>query len=210
MKKLKLALILAAIILLSGGCKKEIVTYRFTEEDKLKLLPHYIEGKIFTFVNENGDTRKFKVVEFKQGIFQEREYRGLGGNDEYYFFYEYKHVDLIDIETQNKFRISIYRKPINIDLAKENLFKELPSQLLGTIGKSDPFTFGIHFIYDGITSTFTFNGITYVNVYELPQKDVKKDGGMLIDATITYYDEYQGIIGFDDINNHQWRLKNSK
>jgi hypothetical protein len=209
MKALKITLLLIATVLLLNGCKKESVTYHFTEEDKLKLLPHYIEGKIFTFMNETGEERRFKVLEFKQGIFQEREYRGLGGNDEYYFFYEYKHIDLIDMETQNRFRISIYRKPINIDLAKEKPFKKLPSQLLGTIGKSDPFRFSIHFVYDGITSTFIFNGITYINVYELHQENTEEFGGMLIDATIVYYDEYQGIIGFDDINDHQWRLKNN-
>ena len=61
MKKLRFISILFATSLLLAGCKREPVTYRFTEEDKLKLLPHYIEGKILTFQNETGEERKFKV-----------------------------------------------------------------------------------------------------------------------------------------------------
>ncbi|MDR1345903.1 MAG: hypothetical protein LBK03_04285 [Bacteroidales bacterium] len=209
MKKLKLALILAAIILLSGGCKKEIVTYRFTEEDKLKLLPHYIEGKIFTFVNENGETRKFKIGEIKQDFRREFDFGGLGGYNQSYFFHEYKRIKLLDLKTNNTFLIQIWKYPIEINIAKENIYKEYSAHLIGKITSDLPYYFTIEFNYDNSKEIMNINEVIYNNVLSIETNcDFPNEGGMLIDAVKIYFDEYQGLIGFDDYYGKQWRLEN--
>jgi hypothetical protein len=62
MSRIKFITLILALACLGAGCEKKNVTYRFTNMDKLKLLPHYTEGRIFTFQNEDGEERKFKVT----------------------------------------------------------------------------------------------------------------------------------------------------
>jgi hypothetical protein len=214
MKQIKLITMIVALVCLAASCKKEPVTYRFAEEDKLKLLPHYIEGKIFTFANENGEERKFKVEGIEQDISQYWESGGMMGGDKYYFFCEYKQFELVDLSNQNHFVSGMYSFPVDENKSKENIYKHFPSHLLGKFGRSSSFLlyhFTIDFIFNQPVQTFNFNGIIYNNVIVIYNEEAENsDGGMLIDAKVVYYDIYQGIIGFDDINNHEWRLKNSK
>ncbi|MDR1345900.1 MAG: hypothetical protein LBK03_04270 [Bacteroidales bacterium] len=214
MKPIKVTLWIVALVCLAASCKKEPVTYRFAEEDKIKLLPHYIKGKIFTFVNENGKTRKFKVVEFKQYIKLDAVLGGMYGGGEEYFYFEYKRIDMIDLASNNKFRININRYPKDVELARNNIYKSYPSYLIITIGSGyplSPFNFGIYFNNEYGKSTHVINGTVHENVFVIENEAAQStEVGMLLDAKTIYYDEYQGLVGFDDINNHQWRLKNSK
>jgi hypothetical protein len=212
MKPIKIILLIVALVCLAASCKKEPVTYRFTEEDKLKLLPHYIEGKIFTFANENGETRKFKIEKvYPDQVAQYWLPGGLGGANQEYFFHEYKGFAIIDLTTQNTFGLIIKCFPVNLEEAKLNIYKKFPSLLIGSFDSNLPYYFSIEFEYDMNKTTISINGINYQNIFEiLNQNSANKTGGMLIDAVKIYFDEYQGLIGFDDYYGKQWRLENSK
>jgi hypothetical protein len=211
MKALKITLLLITTVLLLSSCKKETVTYRFDEEDKIKLLPHYIKGKIFTFANEAGEERKFKVEEIIQYTKQDFVIGGMMGRDDYYFYYEHKRFNMKDLSTQYTFFISIRRYPINVEQARENIYKKQASHLRVLIGGIElGYYFDFDFNLSQTSQPCTFNGITYTDVIVAPNDLIKDVGGMLMDAKIVYYDVYQGIVGFDDINNHKWRLVNSK
>jgi hypothetical protein len=218
MKQIKLITMIVALVCLAASCKKEPVTYRFAEEDKLKLLPHYIEGKIFTFANENGEERKMKVINVEHGIIQHRTPGGLGGGPDYYYYFEYKYFYMQDPNSNGEFYFLIHRLPINLRLAEENIYKEFPSHSQVTFNVT---AFLLHYYMQG---TFTFNqsitnmtidNITYEKVHQCEDffKPSNPSNLSLEDywgIKTIYYDEFNGIIGFDDINNHEWRLKNSK
>jgi hypothetical protein len=212
MKPIKITLWIVALACLAASCKKEPVTYRFTEEDKLKLLPHYIEGKIFTFVNENGEERKFKVEKKYQKIETNHWLGGgCGGNCHDAFYCECIYINFIDLETQHSFYLTMARFPIHVNEAEQDNYQLQPSALFGIFSRDvfQGYYFAIHFNLDETVQTFNFNGIAYNNVIVIHNSKAKNSGGgMLIDAKTVYYDIYQGLIGFDDINNHQWRLEN--
>jgi hypothetical protein len=215
MKPIKIILLIVALVCLAASCKKEPVTSRFAEEDKLKLLPHYIEGKIFTFVNENGEERKFQVEKIEQKIAAQHWIYGFcGGNCHDAFYCEPKYIDLIDLGTRNTFYLTFARFPIDFTKAQQDNYHMQPSSLLGQFRRSTTsfsYYFAIHFNLDETVQTFNFNGIAYNNVIVTHNNEAENsDGGMLIDAKTVYYDIYQGLIGFDDIHDHEWRLKNSK
>jgi hypothetical protein len=205
MKALKIISMLIATILLLNGCKKEPVTYRFTEEDKLKLLPHYIEGKIFTFVNENEEERKFKVFSIINHVAKLIMPNGMYVADDEYYFYEEKRILLIDLLSQETFRITLRRLPVNGEVARSNIYKIFPSHLCGLICDNF-YNYSIDIIYENEQNSVEINKIYFHNVINL-SVNTQVYSGTLKDASVIYYDEYQGIIGFDDINDHQWRLK---
>ena len=215
MKNLKLLLVTTTAFLLfvATSCEKEPVTYRFTEEDKLKLLPHYIEGKILTFVNEIEEERKFKIEKIEYIISSQYWIMGGCGGSCYEKFYcEPKNIYFIDLTTKNTFYLSLARFPIDYHKACDNWHRLQPSSIFGqycTTGWLSPYYFWISFNFEEIVQTFNFNGITYRDVIAATPIDGANNygGGMLTDAKIIYYDKYQGLIGFDDVNNQQWRLK---
>ncbi|MCL2436273.1 MAG: hypothetical protein FWD09_09105 [Lentimicrobiaceae bacterium] len=216
-KYISILLILLSTIFLCTNCEKEPVTYRFTDADKLKLLPHYTEGKIITFANEIGEERKFKVEKIEQIISEQFWIMGgCGGNCHNYFYCESKYIYLIDLETHNKFYLTLARFPLEYNKAAQDKYRLLPSSLLGRCSSGWDFDhyFSFSFNTEETIQTFIFNGITYRDVIIINRGEVQygwiDNPGMFNDAQIVYYDIYQGLIGFDDINDHQWRLDNRK
>jgi hypothetical protein len=208
MKPIKVTLWIVALVCLAASCKKEPVTYRFAEEDKLKLLPHYIEGKIFTFVNENGDEKGFKVSSIINHMARLIMPNGMYVADDEYYFYEEKRIFLIDLLSQKTFRITLRRLPIDGEKARSDIYKNFPSHLCGLICDNF-YNYSVDIIYKDEQNSMKINETYFYNVINL-NVNTQIYSGTLKDACIIYYDIYQGLIGFDDINNHQWRLKNSK
>ena len=215
-KHIPLLLILVSVVFLHTNCEKTPVTYHFTDKDKLKLLPHYTEDKIFTFVNEIDVERKFKVEKVEQVISEQFWIMGgCGGNCHNYFYCESKYIYLIDLKTQNRFYLTLARFPLEYNVAIQNNYRLQPSSLLGRCSSGWDFDhyFEFSFNTEETLQTFNFNGITYRDVIIIERGEVQyawiDNPGMFNDAQTIYYDISQGLIGFDDINNHQWRLKNS-
>jgi len=216
--RLNLRKVIAIAICFAGilvflGCEKEPVTYRFINEDKPKLLSHYVEGNILTFVNEIDEERQFKVEKIEY-VTQSQYWLqgGCGGNCREIFYCEPKNIYFIDLTTQNTFYLSLARFPIDYHKARDNYYRLQPSSIFGqfcTTGWLHPYYFWISFNFEEKVNTFQFNGITYNDVIVATPTDGANTngGGMLTDAKIIYYDKYQGLVGFDDVNNQQWRLK---
>ena len=215
MKKLYLVLIIFLTVFLLSSCEKEPVTYRFIDEDTPKLLPHYIEGNILTFVNEIGEERKFKIEKIEQKIStQDWIYRDWDGTRYAYFYCEPKFILLIDLETQVTFYFSIARFPLDLQKATVNNTRLQPSSLFGQFHiveewwNSHYYFFRFFFNFDEFTQVVTLNGVNYDNVIVVTNYSTDgSNGGALIGTKTIYYNVSKGLIGFDDENNHQWVLK---
>ncbi|MDR3046287.1 MAG: hypothetical protein LBU51_01570 [Bacteroidales bacterium] len=200
MRKIKNITLILATLLLFAACDKDPVTYRFEKEDEAKLLPHYTVGKILTFRNEVGEERKFEVTDYAQNIWQDWENVGMGGADMYYFFYESKGIHLLDISSQKKFGIAIRKYPIDLEKARNNIHKKYKSRLVGSFADQS-WNMGQN------QSSRTVNSIIYNNVIEIQRSDFSSIY-LFYDVIVMYYDIYQGLIEFQDKNNHQWKLAN--
>ena len=228
MKTLKtqipILLLLLSSIFICANCEREkkTVTYCFTSDDQSKLLPHYTNGKIFTFVNSYGDERKFEVVEVEQEIIQDYSPGGMGGWERYYYYFEMKKIMLKDYRNEKKYIFKIFRYPIDYLSAQTKSYKKFPSRLILEISSNDSEYAGYgslqtSFNYDDPTTTLSSNGLTYKKIHIL-DRDLKSYmglspdhwehlGGMFNEAKYTYYDEDYGIAGFDSYDGQQWRLK---
>ena len=220
MKQIKIILFITAIIFLLNNCDKDKkpVTYRFTDEDKPKLLPHYTEGEILTFVNEIGEERKFKIEKIEQRVeTQDWIYRYCDGECYAYFYCEPKFIHLIDLETQVTFYLSLSRFPLDMQKARIDNYHMQPSSLFGQFHikdgwwRSHYYIFRFFFNFDEQVQTVTCNGVNYTNVIVVIANyyhtGTSHNGGALTQTKTVYYDVYQGLIGFDDVNDKQWRLE---
>jgi len=219
MKQIKIILFITAIIFLLNNCDKDKkpVTYRFTDEDKPKLLPHYTEGEILTFVNEIGEERKFKIEKIEQRVeTQDWIYRYCDGECYAYFYCEPKFIHLIDLETQVTFYLSLSRFPLDMQKARIDNYHMQPSSLFGQFYIEDGwwsshyYSFRFFFKLDEPRKMVTCNGINYDNVITITNYSTYgngESGGALIGTKTVFYDIYQGLIGFDDYYGRQWRIK---
>jgi len=218
MKPLKIILTLTVTLFLSISCNKEIVTYNFINDDQSKLLHHYTIGKIFTFVNHDGDERQFEVVNVEHKIIQECKSSGISG-PRYYFYYEKKNFELKDFRNENYYNLIIQRYPKDILAAKNNIYKKFPSYLFlkiesyGIDGYHDGMydyygMMPVEFSFEEEITTLTINSITYKRVHILFREEDCSSGGTFNEAKYTYYDEDHGFIGFDTYDGHEWRLRN--
>ena len=232
MKILKTSLAVMATLLAFIGCKekkeKEVVTYRFTNVDQQKLLPHYTNGSIFTFTNSNNEERKFEVVNIEQKVMLYDELGGMGGFYKTFFYYETKRITLKDYRNEKHYVILIYKSPKDFSAAKDNIYKEFPSHLVMEM-YSDPYEteyeawgrFQHSFYYGTPTISLSSNGRTFKKVHII-ERDPKNligmgvnpnewentdFGGLFNMAKYTYYDEDYGIVRFETYDGHQWILE---
>jgi hypothetical protein len=203
MKKITSLLFVLAATLLFSACDKDPVTYRFEKDDEAKLLPHYTVGKILTFRNELGEERKFEVSKSEKKIMQDWVNVGMGGvSDHYYFFYELKNILISDILSHDKFlAITLWQFPTDQEKARNNIYKKYESHLIERIGDK-PF----HFDQNQIS--WNIDDITYDNVVKFQRTNFSTSEYLFYEIIIFYYDIYQGLIEFQDINDHQWKLVN--
>jgi len=217
-KFISLPLLLVGILFVSS-CKekpympKEIAYYQFTPEDNQRLLP-YKKGQVLKFTSQNGKERTFTI----QSVNTEKIQFVIspGFMESRYYYYDRKKIELIDSETK-WFYIDFSRSPIDDDLAKQDYYTKFPSKLYGSIDFFRPWNGGFYvFInYEQEKIEVTINGTTYQNVYMLSSgidSIVRYDNGIgniiYHDVNVIYYDEKEGIIGFDDLNGNKWRLVN--
>ena len=218
-----------ATIFLSISCNK-VVTYNFTKDDQSKkLLSHYAKGKVFTLLNNDGDERKFEVVDIEQEIIQLYSSGGMGGIPSSSFYYEKRSIFLKDYRNEKIYYLNIFRYPIDYLSAQAKSYKKFPSHLIlenGSIPYDMEYTghgaFLLSFYYNEPTITLSSNGFTYNKVHII-DRDPKKVVGMGLDpdrwtntdfggtfnvAKYIYFDEYYGIVGLETYDGSQWRLKN--
>jgi hypothetical protein len=217
MKTINIILSIAATIFLLNSCGKESVTYRFTDEDKPKLLSHYTEGKILTYINEIGEERKFKIGKVEQRLeTQDWIYRYCEGAGYAYFYCEPKFIHFTDLETQVTFYLSLSRFPINMQKASIDNTQLQPSSLFAQFHIEDGwwdshyYYFRFFFNLNEPVITVTCDEVNFDNVIVTTNYSTEGNGGALLKTKTTYYDIFKGLVGFDDYFGNQWRLKNEK
>jgi hypothetical protein len=132
-----------------------------------------------------------------------------------YFYYDEKVIELISNSTNFKIKYSFIRFPLDIEQAKKDDFTEYPSIFYGSIylylwnGINDNGTINID--YESDTVDMNINGTDYQNVIIIQSNNPNP---IIYSSTperninVVYYDINNGIIGFDDLNNNQWRIIN--
>ncbi|MEE9407625.1 MAG: hypothetical protein V3V28_06070 [Polaribacter sp.] len=220
---MKKAIYLTAIIIFMSSCNNfgdlfgddnnSIAYYNFKDSDLNKLLDYKINDSL-VFVNQLNEKRKFLILNSKKA---KRRYSvGMGffgGGAASYFYYDEKEIEIESLDSIHLcFDIRFSRWPIDTDQAKDDYYKEFPSKLNGYL-KYFPYWNGedsyIDIIDLRIKTNLNIKGKIYNNVIIL-----KSDNNQIIignnynkDVHIIYYDEKYGIIGFDDLNGNEWRIK---
>ena len=113
------------------------------------------------------------------------------------------------------FNINFRKLPLNIELAKENVYKKYPSSVTAAIryiqfwNSLEDATID----FEQPKIEMTIDGKTFSNVFVLASgsnsiiENPQLNGEILIrDVNVIYYDEKDGIIGFDDLNGNEWRI----
>ena len=136
---------------------------------------------------------------------------------------------LIDNKTRESsgytgfFYIKFSKWPLDDNLAKEDIYTLYPSKFHASI-QLMPFwnwdgsgngNFKESIDYNLNKIEMNVNGKTFKNVFVLSSGnntiiEVKRANDRIYyrDVNVIYYDEFEGIIGFDDLNGNEWRLEN--
>jgi len=195
---MKKYLIIIAFVCTACEGEKELVIYRFTNDDQQKLLSHYTKGKIFSF---GDDERKFEVVEIQQNI--TRDFKGgIQATYNYDFYYEQKRIILKEYVDGGRYVFVIHRYPINVEQAKSNPYKIYPSRLIVKFHE------GLYINFGDPTTKLSANGLTFEKVHILDRTEFgSSQKGLFYEAKYIYYDEYYGFVGFNNFDGTQWRLE---
>ena len=219
---IQLSLFVLGVLFVCTSCKekeppKEVAYYRFTPADYQRLLP-YKEGQVLKFRNQNGEERTISVHRISTTKKQSNAY--------HYYYYDSKEIVLVNDDAKEidsiraRFVLLFYRYPSD-KLAEKDIYTEYPSKFsaafrLSLFWNGNPI---ILMDYDQEKIEMTVNGKTYRNVFvfysyydkilEIPCLD-ETNGEIyyiIVSVNVIYYDEFEGIIGFDDLkDNGQWRL----
>ncbi len=189
--------------------------YNFDETDRLNI-PDYSIGQVLIYKNQDGEEIKFKVN--KLNYVEKKIYGvGMGFFGPYaaeYFFYDKMDIEFMD-DSCYTFSYRYSEWPINEELAKEDLYTKLESRMISDIygfpywNEKDPSGYTNSVILVDISkqkSTLNINGKVYDNVLKIVSKD-NVPYSQKRNVHIIYYSVGVGIIGFDDLNNKQWRLQ---
>ncbi len=215
---MKKQLFLLVVIISMASCEKQKVPpgkayYNFENADRIRI-PNYTEGQVLSYKNENGQQITFTVTNFD---FSEKKIYGVGMGffgpyAAEYFFYDELEIGFRD-DSGYTFSTSYRKWPLDVELAKEELFTKHESDLFIQI-ENFPYwnerdkNYPSLYILVNLSHqkvTLTINGKSYNNVLKIVSKDIfplseKRN------VNILYYYDGLGIIGFDDLNNNHWRL----
>ena len=206
------AMTVVAVLLTAAACQKDKTAYyQFTPLDNQRLLP-YKQGQVLTFANQNNKERTFSV----SAVDISKESVKPMGSLDVYFYYDTKTISLIDSET-GRFAIYFNRYPLDVDLAKKNRYTKHPSVFYARIGGAvfwNGLNMNAAINYEQKKTEMIVNEKTYKDVFVIASGNYSiiefkpRDEIYYMDVNVIYYDEKEGIIGFDDLNNNKWRLIN--
>jgi hypothetical protein len=210
--KLFTQIFLVSCVFLFNSCDKssepdDTPYYQFLTADIDKLLQAYEVGVTFNFINQDDEQRSFVVTDISNTKEEVRSQGGLGPATPSILIYSFD-KKVIELKSSNSdtnyWSIIFIRKPIHESELEG-------SSLTGTV-KTFPhwnpsyYPGGVSIDYSLDTTSKSFNGATYLEVYTIEVLDVNTNDPDSI--TLMYYDEKFGIIGFDDLKGKQWRLQN--
>jgi hypothetical protein len=224
------SVILPAILLLSivNGCKKDSVNtgvpyYRFTEDDKSKLLVDYTVGKELVYKNQDNEEIGFRVASYTNGKTPYATGTFWGESTSVYFYYDQQEtiMQYTEIPTAAyNCEINLKRYPTGSNYNLQYPIEGTP-EFTGYIQfplwnkYNDTLTLdnAIPLNFDSPVITVTINGRTYPNVIILESGTTNilepnnTFPALPRNVNRIYYDKHYGIIGFDDLNGKAWRLQ---
>lgn len=204
----------------SADNSNKVAYYNFKDSDTEKLLPYLLNQQI-VFKNQLGEERIFQI--FSVSKYYKNSYTvGMGFFTSYaakYFDYDEKKI-YFNNSICGGFEINFLRWPNDTELAKSNIKYEYPSSFSGHInnfpywnGIPNPnyYSSTISIYYPSNKISMTSNGIIYNNVIKIESNNntslTSSDPNCPKNVNIIYYDTKKGIIGFDDLDNKNWRLQ---
>ena len=133
-----------------------------------------------------------------------------------YFYYDKKEVRLHSSSTDNLIRYQFSRFPIDFEQAKEDEYTEFPSEFYGSVffrlwNELDNNRAEIDIDFESETESLLVNGINYekvIKIYSGNPNPIISNSNATRNVNVILYDINHGIIGFDDLDNNQWRITN--
>lgn len=217
-------LILLFVVILNLSCSKDKVSsgdslpyFQFLTQDADKIINSTEVGKILIYKNQNNDELKFEVVKNKTE--KKLESKGnwvYSSYSEKFFYYDEQKIEMQStlFTTDPPFYISLKRWPIKFNNGGNGypIILSQDSHFIANIGLN-PFQNGTSsgFIdYTEPIQSLTINGITYNKVRKIEIAPITNlnPNWQLPSLHYIYFDQNRGVIGFDDIQNNEWRLQN--
>lgn len=196
--------------LLSCGVDSEVQEqpyYQFEASDYIRLLD-YEENDMLTFKNENEEVILYKVVEisteFKKASVIGGTFSGGQANIEYYYDEHLIKLMPLSFPNANAIDIVFNRRPATFYRdSVETKFYVTINQFSIWAEVSPIFIDFEQPKNDMLIGTVIYNNVLTI---EANLDDIDQDDYRFVNTL--YYGEFDGILGFDDVNGSHWRLEN--
>ncbi|MFY7936807.1 MAG: hypothetical protein ACOVOQ_05485 [Flavobacterium sp.] len=217
----KIIILLAIIATFGCSSDKEEISdnlqyFKFQQTDSDKFINSTEVGKVLIYKNQNNSELKFKVLINKTE--KQLESRGdfVYGSTKY-FYYDEQRIELQstlfadgDFCCNSSFYLSLKRWP-KVYQTNPTIISQ-DSKFITNIGLV-PFQTGVQSVfldYSEALISITINGITYnrVRKIEITPNPFPNPNWQLPSLKYIYFDQNKGVIGFDDLQNNEWRLQN--
>jgi len=216
-------LILLFVILLNLSCSNDetevgdgLPYFPFLQVDNDKFINATEVGKILIYKNQNSAELKFKVL--KNRTDKQLESRGTFVVGSYkYFYFDEQRIEMQstlfaegDFCCNSSFYLSLKRWPETFQTYPTVISQD--SKFITVIGII-PFNNNVQNIlidYSEPLINLTINTVTYnkVRKIEIAPNPFPHPNWQLPSLKNIYFDQNKGVIGFDDIQNNEWRLQN--
>ena len=216
-------LILLFVIIINLSCSNDktevgdgIPYFQFLQVDNDKFINSAEVGKILIFKNQNNGELKFKILKNKTEKQLESKTDFVNGSYKY-FYYDEQRIEMQstlladgDFCCNSSFYLSLKRWPKTYQTNPTVISQD--SKFITNIGLI-PFSTGIQntFLdYSESLINLSINGITYTKVrkIEINPNPFPNPNWQLPSLKNIYFEQNKGVIGFDDLQNNEWRLQN--
>ncbi len=214
-KTLKTSLVVGLFIsLMAASCKKEVegpvAYYNFTAEDYTRILELKLND---TIIYENQQAEEIKLVVWSVDEDLKRFYSIYGYPTSTSFFnYDYIIIWAYFIDSDlSSMRYYFKRFPLDLEEAKADKYTKYSSAFKAKI--SLPLYNGGYeeIDYDSDKTEMTIGSEIYRDVFTIASgindSVYNEDEDYYKKVNILYYDEFNGLIAFDDILGNNWLLK---
>ena len=217
-------IILLLVIILNLSCSndktevRDVIPYfPFLQVDTDKFVNSTEVGKILIYKNQNNAELKFKVLKNKTEKKLESRSTFVGSYYYKYFYYDEQSIHLGNIndnpneyyDENYKFKISVKKWPKIYQTNPTIISSE--SILIANIGLY-PFdnsaTAFLNYSEPFMSLTINSRIFTKVRKIILPINQYPNPNATIKGIEILYFEQNKGVIGFDDIQNNEWRLQN--
>lgn len=217
----KLILLFVLIVNLSCSSDKTEVGdglpyFQFLQVDNDKFINSAEVGKILIFKNQNNGELKFKILKNKTEKQLESRTDFVNGSYKY-FYYDEQRIEMQstlladgDFCCSSSFYLSLKRWPKTYQTNPTVISQD--SKFITNIGLI-PFSTGIQntFLdYSESLINLSIKGINFTKVrkIEITPNPFPNPNWQLPSLKNIYFKQNKGVIGFDDLQNNEWRLQN--